>query len=152
MAHGGRQGGGFQQFVGRERVGLLAGEQAFDISDARIRAEVALARGASQGLNRWEKGQVMPEQERKPTLKVGVEWIPLEITSEPYVVMTVRGFAPVVDVKSPQGEFILYISSKSMSDGLERMLHDTNGAFKGVKLKVKKESEDKMARYIVEKQ
>jgi len=27
-----------------------------------------------------------------------------------------------------------------------------SGAFKGLKLKVKKESEDKMARYIVEKQ
>ena len=52
----------------------------------------------------------MPDQERKPNLKVGVEWIPLEITSEPYVVMTIRGFAPVVDIKCPTGEFILYIS------------------------------------------
>jgi hypothetical protein len=56
----------------------------------------------------------------------------------------------VVDVKSPQGDFILYISSKSMSDGLEPMVKAA-GAFKGLKLKVKKESEDKMARYIVEK-
>jgi hypothetical protein len=94
----------------------------------------------------------MAEQERKPNLKVGVEWIPVEITSEPYVVMTVRGFAPVVDVKGPQGEFILYISSKSISDGLDSMLRATGGAFKGLKFKVKKESEDKMARYIVEKQ
>jgi len=94
----------------------------------------------------------MPDQERKPNLKVGVEWVPLEITSEPYVVMTIRGFAPVVDIKCPQGDFILYISSKSMSDGLEPMLQATSGAFKGLKLKVKKESEDKMARYIVEKQ
>jgi hypothetical protein len=94
----------------------------------------------------------MADQERKPNLKVGVDWIPVEIGSEPYVVMTVRGFAPVVDVKCPQGEFILYISSKSISDGLEPMLQATNGAFKGLKFKVKKESEDKMARYIVEKQ
>ena len=94
----------------------------------------------------------MPDQERNPNLKVGVEWIPVEITSEPYVVMTVRGFAPVVDVKCPQGDFILYISSKSMSDGLVPMLEVTNMAFKGLKIKVKKESEDKMARYIVEKQ
>jgi len=94
----------------------------------------------------------MPDQERKPTLKVGVESIPIEITSEPYVVMTVRGYAPVVDVKGPQGDFILYISSKSMSDGLEPLVKATSGTFKGLKLKVKKESEDKMARYIVEKQ
>jgi hypothetical protein len=94
----------------------------------------------------------MADQERKPNLKVGVDWISVEVTSEPYVVMTVRGFAPVVDVKTPQGDFILYISSKSMSDGLEPLLHATDGAFKGLKIKVKKESEDKMARYIVEKQ
>ena len=94
----------------------------------------------------------MADQERKPNLKVGVDWISVEVTSEPYVVMTVRGFAPVVDVKTPQGDFILYISSKSMSDGLEPLLHATDGAFKGLKIKVKKESEDKMARYVVEKQ
>lgn len=93
----------------------------------------------------------MPDQERKPTLKVGVEWIPVEIVSEPYVVNTVRGFAPVVDVKCPQGEFILYISSKSMSDALDPLRQAAGGSFKGLKLKVKKESEDKMARYIVEK-
>lgn len=93
----------------------------------------------------------MADQERKPNLKVGVDWIPVEITSEPYVVMTVRGYAPVVDVRSPQGEFILYISSKSMSDGLEPLIRGTSGAFKGLKIRVKKESDDKMARYIVEK-
>lgn len=94
----------------------------------------------------------MADQERKPNLKVGVDWIPVEITSEPFVVMTVRGYAPVVDVKTAQGEFILYISSKSISDGLESLVRQSNGAFKGLKIKVKKESEDKMARYIVEKQ
>lgn len=93
----------------------------------------------------------MAERERKPTLKVGLDWVPVEILSEPYVVMTVRGYAPVVDVKAPTGDFILYISSKSMSDGLEPLVQQT-GVFKGVKIKVKKESEDKMARYIVEKQ
>ena len=94
----------------------------------------------------------MPDQERKPNLKVGTEWVPVEITSEPYVVMTIRGFAPVVDVKTPGGDFILYISSKSMSDGLVPMLEASSNVFKGLKFRVKKESEDKMARYVVEKQ
>ena len=94
----------------------------------------------------------MPDQERKPNLKVGTEWVAVEILSEPYVVMTIRGFAPVVDVKTPQGDFILYISSKSMSDGLVPMLEASSNVFKGLKFKVKKESEDKMARYVVEKQ
>lgn len=94
----------------------------------------------------------MADQERKPNLKVGTEWIAVEIVSEPYVVMTIRGFAPVVDVKSPGGDFMLYISSKSMSDGLVPMLEASEGKFKGLKFRVKKESEDKMARYVVEKQ
>ena len=94
----------------------------------------------------------MAHQERKPTLKVGVDWVPLEVVSEPYVVMTVRGYAPVVDVKGPQGDFILYISSKSISDGFEPLVEAGGGKFSGLKLRVKKESEDKMARYIVEKQ
>jgi hypothetical protein len=77
---------------------------------------------------------------------------PVEIVSEPYVVMTIRGFAPVVDVKTPGGEFILYVSSKSMSDGLVPLLEAHDGKFNGLKIRVKKESEDKMARYVVEKQ
>jgi hypothetical protein len=93
----------------------------------------------------------MTDQERKPTLKVGVEPVSIEITSEPHVINTVRGYAPVVDVKAPGGDFILYISSKSMSDGLEPLVKAGGGTFKGLKVKVKKESDDKMARYIVEK-
>jgi hypothetical protein len=94
----------------------------------------------------------MADQERKPTLKVGTEWVQVEIVSEPHVVNTMRGFAPVVDVKTSGGEFILYISSKSMSDGLEPLMKAADGKFTGLKIRVKKESEDKMAKYIVEKQ
>ena len=94
----------------------------------------------------------MADQERKPNLKVGTEWINVEVLTEPYVVMTIRGFAPVIDVNTPGGEFILYISSKSMSDGLVPFLEQTDMKFKGLKFRVKKESEDKMARYILENQ
>ena len=94
----------------------------------------------------------MADQERKPNLKVGTEWVSVEILSEPYVVMTIRGYAPVVDVKAPTGDHILYISSKSMSDGLASMVEASGNKFKGLKFRVKKESEDKMARYVVEKQ
>ena len=94
----------------------------------------------------------MADQERKPNLKVGTEWISVEVLSEPYVVMTIRGFAPVVDVKTPGGDFIVYISSKSMSDGLVPLVEAQDGKFKGLKLRVKKESDDKMAKYVVEKQ
>ena len=94
----------------------------------------------------------MAEQERKPNLKVGVQAIAVEVLSEPFVVMTVRGYAPVVDVKAPEGNFILYISSKSISEGLDPLVRANGGTFKGLKLRLRKETEDKMAPYIVEKQ
>ena len=90
-------------------------------------------------------------EERKPNLKVGVNWIPAEIVSEPFVVMSIRGYAPVVDVTTPEGGFILYISSKSISEGLDPLVQANGGKFKGLKLRLRKESEDRMAAYIVEK-
>ena len=89
--------------------------------------------------------------ERKPNLKVGVDWITADVVSEPFVVMSIRGYAPVVDVKTADGEFILYISSKSISEGLDPLVQANGGKFSGLKLKLRKETEDRMAPYIVEK-
>jgi hypothetical protein len=90
----------------------------------------------------------MPEG--KPNLKVGVEWVTVEITSEPYVVMGFRGYAPVVDVQGPGGKQILYISSKSISEGLDPLVMARDGKFLGLKVRLRKESEDRMAAYEVE--
>ena len=92
----------------------------------------------------------MPE-ERKPNLKVGVNWITADVVSEPFVVMSIRGYAPVVDVKTPEGDFILYISSKSISEGLDPLVQANGGKFAGLKLRLRKETDDRMAPYIVEK-
>ena len=93
----------------------------------------------------------MAEQERRPNLKVGVNWITVEVASEPYVVMSFRGYAPVVDVQGPDGVQILYISSKSISQALDPLVQGNGGKFKGLKLKLRKETEDRMAPYVVEK-
>jgi hypothetical protein len=85
------------------------------------------------------------------TLKVGKEWVEAEIVSEPYVVMTFRGYAPVVSVKSGGQEYQLYISSRSISQALEPLVKANDGKFAGLKLRVRKESDDKMAPYVVEK-
>ena len=89
--------------------------------------------------------------ERKPNLKVGVNWMAAELLSEPFVVMSIRGYAPVVDVRTPEGDFILYISSKSISEGLDPLVQANGGKFAGLRLRLRKESEDRMAPYIVEK-
>jgi hypothetical protein len=88
--------------------------------------------------------------EGKPNLKVGVDWVTVEITSEPYVVMGFRGYAPVVDVSGPGGKQILYISSKSISEGLDPLVQGHGGKFLGLKVKLRKETEDRMAPYLVE--
>lgn len=93
----------------------------------------------------------MAEKERPPNLKVSTEWIPVEVVSEPYVVMSIRGYAPVVDVTSPGGKQILFISSMSISKGLEPIVEGNGGKFLGLKLRLRKETEDRMAPYIVEK-
>ena len=84
-------------------------------------------------------------------LKVGVDWSDAEILSEPYVVMTMRGYAPVVDVQSGADKLMLYISAKSLSTALEPLVQANGGKFAGLKLRLKKESDDKMAGYVVER-
>jgi hypothetical protein len=91
----------------------------------------------------------MPEG--KPNLKVGTDWAAVEIVSEPYVILGFRGYAPVIDVLGPQGKQILYISSKSISEGLDPLVQGNGGKFSGLKLRLRKASEDKMAPYEVEK-
>ncbi|MBI4565645.1 MAG: hypothetical protein HY716_13205 [Planctomycetes bacterium] len=87
----------------------------------------------------------------KPTLKVGVDWIELEIVSEPYVLMTMRGYAPVVDAKPAGGEpHVLFIGSRSLGEGIEGEVKKRDGKFSGIRMRVRKESEDKMAKYMVE--
>jgi|ETNmetMinimDraft_26_1059896.scaffolds.fasta_scaffold282958_2 hypothetical protein len=84
-------------------------------------------------------------------IKVTVDPVELEVVSEPYVHMTFRGYAPVVDVSVAGATHMLYISSKSISVALEPLVEENGEKFSGLKLRVKKESEEKMAPYVVEK-
>ena len=85
-------------------------------------------------------------------LKVGTEPILVRITTEPYVILTFKGYAPVVDVidcKSSK-EYVFFISSKSASEQLEQMRKNNGDRFTGIEVWIRKESDDKMARYILE--
>lgn len=90
----------------------------------------------------------MPEGK---AFKVGVDWIEVEVVGEPRVVMTMRGYAPVVDVTSGAEKGFVYISAKSLSLALEPLVQSNGGKFAGLRLRLKKESDDKMAPYVVEK-
>lgn len=85
------------------------------------------------------------------TLKVGTDPVDADVVSEPHVVMTFRGYSPVVDVQSGGTPYVLHISAKSLSMALEPLVKANDGKFSGLKLRLKKESADKMAPYVVEK-
>lgn len=90
--------------------------------------------------------------ETLPALKVGIGWIELEIISEPDVVLTFRGYTPILRVRkiSNNLEYMLYISAKSLGEPLEMLRKNNAGIFKGIQFRIRKESMDQMAKFEIE--
>ena len=84
-------------------------------------------------------------------MKVGIEWIELEIISESDIVLTNFGYTPFLRVKemTTDSEYGFYISAKSLADALEKLRKDNDGIFEGIRFRVRKESIDRKARYEV---
>jgi hypothetical protein len=84
-----------------------------------------------------------------PTLTVGTGWIALEVTDEPTVVLTFKGYAPVLSVKNRRNglPYVMYISAKSLAEPLEKLRLSNGGSFKGLTFEVRKENDDKFAKY-----
>jgi len=97
-------------------------------------------------------GRDGPREER-PRITIGQDWTEIEIVSEPSVVVTFKGYAPVVKarVSTIAEPLPLFIGSKSITDGIEPLRVENGGRFAGLKLRLRKESEDRYARYLVEK-
>jgi len=53
-------------------------------------------------------------------------------------------------VEGEEGTKSMYISAKSLADALTPMVEENGGKFTGLKLKIKKESADNRAPYVVE--
>ncbi|MEZ7893490.1 MAG: hypothetical protein QMC67_17275 [Candidatus Wallbacteria bacterium] len=91
--------------------------------------------------------------EKLQTFKCTTDFVTLKIVSEPYVVLTARGYAPVVDVENlaDNVKYIFYIQALSVAKILEEFKKENEDKFTGISIKVKKESTDKFAPYIIEK-
>lgn len=91
-------------------------------------------------------------KETLPSLKVSTGWIDLEIVSEPDVVLTFKGYAPILRVRKARTgvEFILYISAKSLAEPLEEFRKNNDGIFKGIQLRIRKESMERTSKYEIE--
>ena len=88
-----------------------------------------------------------------PSLKVSTGWIELEIVSEPDVILTFRGYTPILQVRKVRTgvEYQLYISAKSLAEPLEELRKGNVGTFKGIRFRIRKESMEQMAKYEIER-
>ena len=91
-------------------------------------------------------------KELPPSLKVGTGWIELEIISEPDVVLTFRGYAPILHVEkiSNNLKYIFYISASSLGQTLEELRQNNTGTFTGIQFRVRKKDATPMAPYEIE--
>lgn len=89
---------------------------------------------------------------RRAAISFGVDPVNVKILTEPYVVLTARGYAPVVDVEvdGEPDKKVMFISAASLSQALEEFRSANEGRFTGIRMRVKKESADRFARYVVE--
>lgn len=92
----------------------------------------------------------MPE--RKDPLRVDTVGVTIKIMTEPFVINTTRGYAPAVNVRVEDTgeERTMFIGAKSLADPLQHMVESNGGRFSGLKLSLKKQSDDRYAGYLVD--
>ena len=82
-------------------------------------------------------------------------WTVLELTSEPYIVLTFRGYIPAVRSRElPDGpEYELLIGGiKSLAQGIEPLKTANDGQFKGLRFRIKKETADRSSPYLIDQE
>jgi len=95
-----------------------------------------------QALYQAESGERISEQKfgtDTPRLKVPTNWITATIESDPFVVPTIRGYAPAILVRRPSvknAEHIL-VGAKSLSEPLEEMRLNA-GSLIGTEIRIRK--------------
>src|SRR5262245_49257759 len=87
-----------------------------------------------------------------PALKVSVGWIEVEVIAEPLVRLSIKGYTPILPVKVAKTglTYVLYMGAKSFAEGLEPLRKQNNGAFKGLRFRIKKESSEQFSPYRIE--
>ena len=88
----------------------------------------------------------------QPRFRTGTTFTTLEVTSEPYLVLTFRGYTGAVEVLelATGSRYELLIGGiKSLAESIEPLRASNNGTFKGLRFRIKKESEDSFSTYVV---
>jgi hypothetical protein len=84
-------------------------------------------------------------------LRVGTEWVDVQVLSDPFVIYGRYGYTPVILVEalSTESRHLLFVSANSLAECLEPM-RLRRGALVGLNMRVRKKGEDKYSRYEVE--
>ena len=85
-----------------------------------------------------------------PRLRIDHKWIELEIRSDPFVVVTTRGYAPAMIVRRNRAahqEHVL-IGAKSLATELNE-LRLRRGTLRGSRISIKKQSPERIAPYVL---
>ncbi|MFC1522129.1 hypothetical protein ACFL6Y_06945 [Elusimicrobiota bacterium] len=83
--------------------------------------------------------------------RAGVDPVKVEVMSDPYLIVTRMGYAPMVTVKNIETstEESLRIASQSITVALEGLRANNGGNLKGLKFEVSKETPDVKSKYIL---
>ena len=86
-------------------------------------------------------------------LRIGEGWIRLKVHGEPYVIATNRRYEPVLQVENLHSKTMhyIYMSAKSFMEGFEPLRTANNGKFDGLEFRIRKESSDRFAPFLIEK-
>lgn len=84
--------------------------------------------------------------------RVNPSWRQIEIISEPYVILNSFGYIPAVEVKVENKNInqFMYINPKTLAEPLDKLRIQNNNKFIGIKLKIRKASEERTAKYEIE--
>lgn len=84
-------------------------------------------------------------------LRVGTEWTEVEVLTDPFVVYRRERYLPAILVEQLDSEerYLLFVAAVSIAKCLESM-REERGALIGLRIRVRKNSDDKFAAYEVE--
>jgi len=85
-------------------------------------------------------------------LKIDIEPKRLLITSEPYVIFTVRGYQAAVNVieRKTRREYFIYLSAQSLAVALQKMQEENSGKMLGLEFWVRRKDSTKFSGYVIE--
>ena len=91
----------------------------------------------------------MIRTDSSPRLIVSTDWIPIEITSDFFLILTFRGYAPACEAcVIPTGlKYTLLLGAKSLSDAIEPLRLKNGGGISGIKASIRKQGTERTSAY-----